>query len=101
MCGFSDRENIARLQKCLKDLPNETRAEISEVEVVHHHMKKEENKVLLRVAPVVINGPKDNVLYVTFGDNGGHPALLFLLISISPTLSTETTPSVGVLESKR
>ncbi|KAG5877792.1 hypothetical protein JTB14_004992 [Gonioctena quinquepunctata] len=39
-------------------LPNETRADISEVEVVHHHMKEEENKVLLRVAPVVINGPK-------------------------------------------
>ncbi|KAG5886905.1 hypothetical protein JTB14_004193 [Gonioctena quinquepunctata] len=61
MCGFSDRENIARLQKCLKDLPNETRADISEVEVVHHHMKEEENKVSLRVAPVVINGPKGHL----------------------------------------
>ncbi|KAG5890774.1 hypothetical protein JTB14_016510 [Gonioctena quinquepunctata] len=69
MCGFSDRENIARLQKCLKDLPNETRADISEVEVVHHHMKEEENKVLLRVAPVVINGPKDKYIQKLKEDN--------------------------------
>ncbi|KAG5887898.1 hypothetical protein JTB14_018950 [Gonioctena quinquepunctata] len=60
---YCRKEKVCNVNNCNKFhnellhtyLPNETRAEISEVEVVHHHMKEEE---ILRVPPVVINGPK-------------------------------------------